>query len=134
MRRLFGKIREINPALKRFSIASIIVPFTVGPTFSPRLETLFNEGTGSLDESEVRILQLWKFVNKGFKPWEIEPDYEDNERIIKLEDKADILKLDQFAFNAQQNKQKKKAGLDELIKKQGLSAGQQVAKGLPKSW
>jgi hypothetical protein len=77
---------------------------------------------------------LWKLVNKGFKPWEVEPDYEDNEHIIKLEDKADILKLDQFAFNADQNRHKKKAGLDDLIKKQGLSAGQQLAKGLPKSW
>ena len=98
------------------------------------MEALFNEGTGSLDESEVRILQFYKLIQKGFKPWEIEPDYEDNEHILKPEDKADILKLDQFAFNAQQNKQKKKAGLDELIKKQGLSAGQQVAKGIPKDW
>lgn len=98
------------------------------------METLFNEGKGSLDESEVRIFQLWKLVNKGFKPWEVEPDYEDNEHIIKLEDKADILKLDQFAFNAEENRRKKKTGLDDLIKKQGLSAGQQVAKGLPKSW
>jgi hypothetical protein len=73
-------------------------------------------------------------IEKGFKPWDIEPDYEDNEHIIKPEDKADILKCDQFAFNAQQNKQKKKVGLDELIKKQGLSAGQQLAKGLPKNW
>jgi len=81
-------------------------------------------------------------IQKGFKPWEIEPDYADNEHIIKPEDKADILKLDQFAFNAQQNKQKKKTGLEELIKTKGLGAGagaiqnlgQDIAKGLPKSW
>jgi hypothetical protein len=73
-------------------------------------------------------------INKGFKPWEIEADYADNERIIKPEDKADILKLDQFAYNAEKNRSKKKTGLDELIKKSGLGTGQQLAKGLPKSW
>jgi hypothetical protein len=73
-------------------------------------------------------------IQKGFKPWEIEPDYKEDEHIIKPEDKADILKLDQFAYNAEKNRSKKKAGLQELIKKQGLSAGQEVAKGLPKNW
>jgi hypothetical protein len=73
-------------------------------------------------------------IQKGFKPWEIEPDYGQDERIIKPEDKADILKLDQFAYNAEKNRSKKKTGLDELIKTKGLGAGQQVAKGLPKSW
>jgi hypothetical protein len=73
-------------------------------------------------------------IQKGFKPWEIEPDYEPDEHIIKPEDKADILKLDQFAYNAEKNRSKKKAGLQDLIKKQGLSAGQEVAKGLPKNW
>jgi hypothetical protein len=73
-------------------------------------------------------------IQKGFKPWEIEPDYADNERIIKPEDKADILKLDQFAYNAEKNRSKKKAGIQDLIKQQGLGAGQQIAKGLPKSW
>ena len=73
-------------------------------------------------------------IQKGFKPWEIEPDYEPDEHIIKPEDKADILKLDQFSYNAEKNRSKKKAGLDELIKKQGLGAGQEIAKGLPKNW
>ena len=73
-------------------------------------------------------------INKGFKPWEIEPDYEDNERIIKPEDKADILKLDQFSYNAEKNRAKKKTGLQDLIKGKGLDAGKELAKGLPKSW
>ena len=84
------------------------------------MEALFNEGTGSLDEGEVRILQFYKLIQKGFKPWEIEPDYEPDEHIIKPEDKADILKLDQFSYNAEKNRAKKKTGLQDLIKEKGL--------------
>jgi hypothetical protein len=98
------------------------------------LEALFNEGTGTLDESEIRILQFYKLIQKGFKPWEIEADYAQDEHIIKPEDKADILKLDQFSYNAEKNRAKKKAGIQDLIKGQGLSAGQELAKGLPKNW
>jgi hypothetical protein len=78
-----------------------------GPTFSPRLETLFNEGSGQLTESEVRIWHMWRLVGKGFKPWEIEADYGPDERIIKPEDKADLFKLDQFEFNAQKKREAK---------------------------
>jgi hypothetical protein len=95
----------------------------VGPTFSPNLETLFNEGNAQLTESEVRIWHMWRLVNKGLKPWEIEPDYEDSERIIKPEDKADVFKLDQFDNNAQLNKNKKKKGMDDMIKELGLGFG-----------
>lgn len=49
---------------------------------------------------------MWRLVGKGFKPWEIEADYEPDERIIKPEDKADIFKLDQFDFNAQIKRQR----------------------------
>ena len=73
-------------------------------------------------------------IQKGFKPWEIEPDYAQDERIIKPEDKADILKLDQFSYNAEKNRAKKKTGLQDLIKGKGLDAGKELAKGLPKSW
>lgn len=62
---------------------------------------------------------MWQLVNKGFKPWEIEADYEDNERVIKPEDKADILKLDQFDSNArqaQQAKQGQKQGMKNKAK------------------
>jgi hypothetical protein len=94
-----------------------------GPTFAPNLEALFNNGEGTLSESEVKIYQFWKLVGKGFKPWEIYPDYEDNERTIKPEDKADLFKLDQFESNAAKNKQKKQDGLKELAKGKGLGLG-----------
>lgn len=92
--------------------------------FAPQIETLFNEGKADLSESEARIYNLWVFVGKGFKPWEVEPDYEDNERIIKLEDKADLLKLDQFNYNAEINRRKKKDTIAEF----GLEAGQHIEK------
>ena len=50
---------------------------------------------------------MWRLVGKGFKPWEIEADYADDERIIKPEDKADLFKLDQFDFNARVKQQAK---------------------------
>ena len=86
----------------------------------PNLELLFNEGTATLTDSEARIYHLWIMVGKGFKPWEVEPDYGDNERIVKLEDKADLLKCDQFQTNSVRYRQKKK---DELAQF-GLEAGQ----------
>jgi hypothetical protein len=102
----------------------------VGPTFSLNLEALFNEGTATLNESEVKIFQMWKLVAKGFKPWEIDPDYEDNERIIKPEDKADLFKLDQFETNAARNRDKKQKGLADLKRGLGLGFGSQTeAKG-----
>jgi hypothetical protein len=75
---------------------------------------LFNEGQASISESEVRIYQMWKLVGKGFKPWEIEPDYEPDERIIKPEDKADLFKLDQFDYNANIKRQKDQANKQAL--------------------
>ena len=99
----------------------------MGPTFSPNLEALFNEGTARLTESEVRIWHMWRLVGKGFKPWEIETDYEPDERIIKLEDKADLFKLDEFEYNAQKAKKNKKDSLLAMQKELGLGFGK--AKG-----
>jgi hypothetical protein len=89
----------------------------------PNLEMLFNEGTGRLEENEIRIYQMWQLVKKGFKPWEIDADYEDNERIVKPEDKHDLLKLDQFETNAINNARKRKEGLD------GFGLGSPTAPG-----
>jgi len=73
---------------------------------------------------------MWKLVSKGFKPWEIDTEYADNERIIKPEDKADLFKLDQFEYNAEKDRGKKKKGMDDLIKQFGLGLGK--AKGFVK--
>jgi hypothetical protein len=94
-----------------------------GPTFAPNLEAAFSNGTGTLSETETKIYQFWKLVDKGFKPWEIYPDYEDNERVIKPEDKADLFKLDQFATNAATDKKKKGDAFKELAKEKGLGLG-----------
>jgi hypothetical protein len=71
---------------------------------------------------------MWRLVGKGFKPWEIEADYDDDERIIKPEDKADLFKLDQFESNAQKSKKNKQQALEEARKGLGLGLGK--AKGL----
>lgn len=88
------------------------------------LEMLFNEGTARLEENEIRIYQMWQLVKKGFKPWEIDLDYEPDERVIKPEDKHDLLKLDQFEFNAERNRRNKKQGLEEF----SLGLGQHTKK------
>jgi hypothetical protein len=62
-------------------------------------------------------------VAKGFKPWEIYPDYEDNERVIKPEDKADLFKLDQFESNAAKKKGKDNQAFKDLASTKGLGLG-----------
>ena len=52
-----------------------------------------------------------------------------DEHIIKPEDKADILKLDQFSYNAEKNRSKKKTGLHELDKKTGLGRRPRSSQG-----
>jgi hypothetical protein len=57
---------------------------------------------------------MWKLVAKGFKPWEIDPEYEPGELIIKPEDKADLLRMDLFQANTQQNARRKQDALKAL--------------------
>lgn len=86
----------------------------VWPTFSPNLEVLFNDGRARITEAESKVYEMWKLVGKGFKPWEIDPDYDEGEHMIKPEDKADLLKLDEFEFNARANARRKQDALNAL--------------------
>ena len=60
---------------------------------------------------EQRIYEMWHLV-KAHKimPWEHDPAYEDNEHILKPEDKADILRMDMLEVMGENYKAMMKEG------------------------
>lgn len=54
---------------------------------------------------------MWHLLKEdNLMPWEHDPSYEDNERILKPEDKADILQMDRFEIMGENYKNMMKQG------------------------